>query len=322
MTVSPEDSSVKLMAFKFEVPSPRDAVMRVLKADEGQEPVVLLNLPLSIVPLVGLDETRPLPNGQKIRLVIARGEESRFEVLVAFVPEEVPESLSTASSADAIKSKEESTIRNRPAGNRLGYIPLFLRQSKLAWIATAAAIVVALMITMWTKSIEHRYQWSEHSAQVGNNSFANANISSQSSALPSESAPMSGSFGNTRRNTKRNVGHKVNSGITTAILTLEPYQAIRGPSETPPIVRKTAIASSRSSFPLELRLPPDSQAGTYRIRLVDPYDQIVYEINARSADGKRLRITMNGKVFSLGTHVLEVSSGDQVPVHYFVTVVN
>src|ERR1043165_5476479 len=67
MTVSPEDSSVKLMAFKFEVPSPRDAVMRVLKADEGKEPVVLLNLPLSIVPLVGLDETRPLPNGQKIR---------------------------------------------------------------------------------------------------------------------------------------------------------------------------------------------------------------------------------------------------------------
>ncbi|MFY9620536.1 MAG: hypothetical protein WAQ99_12070 [Pyrinomonadaceae bacterium] len=88
ITVSPQENSVNLKAFNFDVASPRNAVMQIVKADESEERVVLLNLPLSTFSPNSPPETTLLPNGQTITLKIAPQENGRFDVEIVFAAKE------------------------------------------------------------------------------------------------------------------------------------------------------------------------------------------------------------------------------------------
>jgi hypothetical protein len=87
ITVVPEEIA-NLKSVHFDAPSRENSVMQVLKADEGEEPVVLFNVPLNTVRSCGFDRTIEIPNGQKLRVVIAPDAVGRFDMVVAFVPEE------------------------------------------------------------------------------------------------------------------------------------------------------------------------------------------------------------------------------------------
>ena len=102
MTISLDESSVNLESFHFTVESPRDAVMQILKADEGEPPVVLRNLPLGTVGPKGLIDRTLLPNGQ-ISLQIAPPRDGRFDVKVAFAE---GKDVSSLPPIDLVRSKD------------------------------------------------------------------------------------------------------------------------------------------------------------------------------------------------------------------------
>ena len=120
-----------LKSVHFDAPSLEDAVMQVLKADEGEEQVVLFNVPLNRVRSCGFDETINIPNNQRIRLVISPLTCNRFDMVVAFLPQEdgcmLPKLESTPAAGKAAAAKA-SGLAGTPwrdfsiiPGNRLNY---------------------------------------------------------------------------------------------------------------------------------------------------------------------------------------------------------
>ncbi len=86
ITVHPEIANLR--SVQFDAPSRENAVMQVLKADEGEEPIVLFNLPLDRVRTCGFEQTIDIPSGQRLRLKISPEVLGWFEMVVAFVTEE------------------------------------------------------------------------------------------------------------------------------------------------------------------------------------------------------------------------------------------
>jgi hypothetical protein len=142
ITVDPEDIA-NLKSVQLDAPSSQNAVMQVLKADERGEPVVLFNVSLNKVRSAGFDETVDIPNGQRIRLVIAPVANGRFEMVVAFLPEEgfctlpdpeVKRSLKANAVGATGLSKPWSNLSLLP-GHRMGY-------------ATACACAVIVLVVV------------------------------------------------------------------------------------------------------------------------------------------------------------------------------
>ena len=143
MTVSPGENCVKLKAFNFVVPSPREAVMRIMKADEGEEPVVLRNLPLNTVPAHGLDETTPLPNGQRIRLEILPKEAGRFDIKVAFAPEEEEQPLKEIIPSCTLSAKAGA---GNTSSISWAYVPTLLSQPRFGYGASTCAVLILALV--------------------------------------------------------------------------------------------------------------------------------------------------------------------------------
>ena len=113
ITVDPEIATLK--SVQFDAPSRDHAVMQVLKADEGEEPVVLFNLPLDRVRTGGFDQTIDIPNGQRLRLVISPEVLGWFEMVVAFVTDETGCKLpTTMTGVRKTMAAGAGTVSNEP----------------------------------------------------------------------------------------------------------------------------------------------------------------------------------------------------------------
>jgi len=151
MTVSPEENS-QLKAFNFDLPSPRDAVMRIVTADEGEKPIVLRNLPLNIVPPSGLDQTSELPNGQRIRLVIVPEEMGRYDIMVEFAAEE---DFNSVEDRRLVAKAKTAAAGKRESGFQRGYVPTLLPQLGFSPGASACAFVILVLATIVFASVSN-----------------------------------------------------------------------------------------------------------------------------------------------------------------------
>jgi hypothetical protein len=152
-TASSDDVSANIKSFHFDVASQRDAVMQILKADEGEEPVVLRNQPLEMVPPEGLDDPILLPNGQRIALKIVPTENGRFDVRIAFsVGEETPLPIhppkAKGATAKAAAAKKMSNDNWYPP------TPMHWRPQPNAGLFASAFVILFLVLAAtysWTR---------------------------------------------------------------------------------------------------------------------------------------------------------------------------
>jgi hypothetical protein len=145
MTVEPDKLS-NLKSFRFDVPSPQNAVIQIVKADEGESPVVLSNVPLESVLRCGLDEITPLPNGQEIRLKIVPEEFGRFDIMVAFAPER--ERLIGAVPKPHRLKRKAAGAGNGTLERQRTYVPTLLEPPRInrAAFACGFAILAAVIV--------------------------------------------------------------------------------------------------------------------------------------------------------------------------------
>jgi hypothetical protein len=143
MTVEPDKLS-NLKSFHFNVPSPQDAVIQIVKADEGEPPVILRNVPLRVVPSCGVDETTPLPNGQRIRLKIVPEDIGRFDIMVAFAPGKEGSVLEASNRPREKRAAASAGGTKETSNHHREYLPRLLPQPAVNYGAWACAIVFFL----------------------------------------------------------------------------------------------------------------------------------------------------------------------------------
>jgi hypothetical protein len=152
-TASSDDVSANLKSFHFDVASSRDAVMQILKADEGEELVVLRNQPLGMVPSDGLDDPILLPNGQRIALKIVPTESGRFDVRIAFsVGEDTPLTINPPKA----KEKTAKAAAAKKMSNDWHYppTPMHWRPQPNAGMFASAFVILFLVLAAtysWTQ---------------------------------------------------------------------------------------------------------------------------------------------------------------------------
>jgi len=152
-TASSDDVSANIKSFHFDVASRRGAVMQILKADEGEESVVLRNLPLDMVPPDGLDDPILLPNGQRIALKVVPTENARFDVRIAFsVGEETPLPINPPKAKEATA---KAAAAKKMSNDNWHYppTPMHWRPQPNAGVFASAFIILFLALAVtysWT----------------------------------------------------------------------------------------------------------------------------------------------------------------------------
>lgn len=134
MTVMPQPPA-NLKDFTFEVASPDDAVLQLVRAERKYGHVVLINLPLRGVPAAGKSHTETMPNGQRITLDIRPEEPGKFHIKVAFTP-----------LADELRLPAADDEPQTPDGERAMGTSARIRSAlgRWRWSATAWAYASAL----------------------------------------------------------------------------------------------------------------------------------------------------------------------------------
>jgi hypothetical protein len=308
MTVSPDEDSVVLETFSFGVTSTKDAVMQILKADEGEEPIILLILPLASVPASGFDKVSEFPNGQRLKLKIVIEEPGRFHTTVAFTAENQNDDAQLMSSASVRETRTKTRDPESPPRNLWGYIPVMLFQPRISRLVFASAMMITVLAFAFFTLQTTKY------GDLKTPSLALANKDAQDEYIGSAPIPLVAESHIIPQSGKNRVLSRNSRPAMATTLTLLPYSALRGPNTAVPSA--AAFIESDKIIRLAFRLPEDSQAGTYSIRIVDPYDNTLYETQVRSSDGTTLRITLPAKMMARGHHTFSVSSGARVPVYY------
>ena len=179
VTVSAEEDSVNLKAFNFDVESPRDAVMQILKVDDGEEPIVLHNLPLSTVSSKEFLDIAPLPNGQHIRLEINPQESGRFDVKVTFATEvDGPKLPAERPMPERLKAK---AVGSKRMSNNLSYPRGFLQPpitNARTWSPASAVIAVVLVCAL---AFGVAFPWTMEMFEKESVAATKNNVDSQSS---------------------------------------------------------------------------------------------------------------------------------------------
>lgn len=310
MTVSPDEDSVVLETFSFGVTSTKDAVMQILKADEGEEPIILLILPLASVPASGFDTVSEFPNGQRLKLKIVIEEPGRFHTTVAFTAENQNDDAQLMSSASVRETRTKTRDPESPPRSLWGYIPVMLFQPRMSRLAFASAMMITVLtFALITLQTDRHGNLQTPTLGLAYKEARNEDIASAPNTSVAESQP-------TPQSQKRRLLSRNSRPAIATTLVLLPYSAVRGPNTTLTSPVPRAVVKPDSNIHLSFRLPKDSEAGMYSIRMVDPYDNTLYETQARSSDGKTLRIVPPAKTFPRGNHTFRVSSKNQVPFYY------
>lgn len=147
VTVNPVPPT-DLENFSFTVPSPEDAVLQVVRADENEKRVVLLNLHLKSVPENGRRYAELLPNGQQIILEIKPEESGKFNVRVEFTPAVEPSSntVGKESGVSARNMSKGKAAAARANSNNVYSIskPLTRRSRSIALAASISLGLIGL----------------------------------------------------------------------------------------------------------------------------------------------------------------------------------
>jgi hypothetical protein len=305
MTVTPVEDSVTVKAFTFDVSSPSEAVMQVLKAEEGEEPVVLLNLPLASVSTSGIDQTTELPNAQRLRLKVLMTDAGRFQTLVSFAEKDHARPMNAVSPVKARRRIRRSWSQ---FNNVWGSNPAVLWKPRLNPLVLASSfmIVATSFALFYVSTLQMRHPKSPQ-VLLANNDDKGIDISATKS---SHAQPVSISSSRKKPVLNRNV--RVPMATTVTLL---PYEEERGRIGEEPSI--ASVPKPGKSICLALKLPDESKAGPHMIQLVDPYDATLYQKQAQSSDGKTLKITVSSRLFSRGKNKLKVSHGDQTIAYYY-----
>lgn len=137
MSVAPGDAA-RLKDFNFDVASAADAVLQVCKAEEGEERVVLLTVPLRGVAAGGRAYAAELPNGQKYTLEIKPEPGGRFAVRLAFDTHALaPE-----------PTRPEDGPENRPVPGLVGRAVATMAALLNSWPALVPRYLMAFLIPL------------------------------------------------------------------------------------------------------------------------------------------------------------------------------
>jgi hypothetical protein len=313
ISLNPDGTSTALKSFRFEMPKPESSVMQVVITDSEEETVILLNLALSTVSSSAIDQAWELPNGQHMRLVIARRDQNWLDVLIALVPEKAAEELEGVGQS-RITTKDKKFLARGVFQNG-GFWPYLFTRPRWGGIAIACLSVILTVGISGLRSPLGEYA----SRSLNRSPMVSMTKSPAVSSEPLEATAITSTVTPSRyeADKKRRNPQQIRSTEQTFIL--ETYDTVRGGSKASSIHIRN-VGQSEGGVRFILKLPVDSQPGVYRISVVNPYFEILSQTKALSADGKTLRVTLDKKLFRSGKISLKVSSGEQVPFYYSLNV--
>jgi hypothetical protein len=298
--------------FTFNVASSSEAVMEILNVGEGEENIVILRLRLALIPRTGIDQTTKLPNGQRLRLKVRMTKAGRFQTLVEFSPER--DRVEAKSAVAKRKRREEVDHRHEESK------PVWWGFPVLAWqlrsfqfqLAIACALMLIMAVFFWLYTVQMRdpknhasLLYTEHREPIRNEPERNVTPAVRSHEPRNR----------TLTSRKKPAARRVEvTPIVYAILL--PYSGTRETPDGNQQPTAPVVVMSGTDVNAELKLPDFSVAGVYRVVLLGPGDRTLYRTQARSSDGKTMRLVLRAKVFSLGRHELQVVSEDETYFYY------
>lgn len=285
MTVSPEDASARLRAFRFDMPVPEGSIMQIVTADRGEEPVVLLNLALSEITLDGIDHAWSLPNGQQMRLMIERTEENRFDVLVAFVPEKAVQEISSQS----IGAKETGRIaQSQRLVERWFLGPPFFRVPRLAW---AVCVCVSMIFGTWALRPQPALISYKNLSQDRLDRFGDVSLNRSVTTAPPAADPQTLAVPpNAQRNSVSASGLKPKQHVNRYPDTYIAEITLTSSGTRSAANNKVATIPRHGTRRLTMKLPDGSASGMYDVTLQDASRKVVFSSTAKSVDGKKIRV--------------------------------
>jgi hypothetical protein len=282
MTVSPEDASARLRAFRFDTPVPEGSVMQIVTADRGEEPVVLLNLALNEIPRDGIDHAWSLPNGQQMRLMIERTEENRFDVLVAFVQEKALQEISSQSIGVEETGRIEQSQRTR---ERWFLGPPFFTVPRLAWALCAC---VSMIFGTWALRLQPALISYKDLSQ---DRFGDVSLK-RSVTTPPRAAGLQtldvpanarrNSVSTSRLKPKQNINKLPDTYIAEITLTSSGTRSVDN--------NKITTIPRHGTLRLSMKLPDGSASGMYDVTLRDAAGNVVFGSTAKSVNGKKIGV--------------------------------